>query len=495
MIQGRGNWVGGLWIKGGGASLKSTNPATDHLAVFETQQTTAAQIDDAVRVAEEAFLGWSDRSLADRIAVFEPLEHIVKARSQDLATAISQEMGKPYRESLAEALSLPGKVRMSIAAVERLPDLALPGAPGVSRWEPHGVTAVIGPFNYPIHLVHTHVIPALLAGSSVIVKPSEITPLSGQIYAEIMSELQLPPGVFNLVQGDGTVGAALSTHRSVDAVAFTGSWNVGRRILEANLDQPDKLLALEMGGKNTALVTDDADLRQALHEIIVGVCLTSGQRCTATSRLLVHIDVANRLLDALTIALQRIQPGDPFDDRSFMGPLGTHTAQQRLIQQLTQATADGAEILVPVKTLPGGAYVTPSMFLVTSGTADQTAHQELFAPHLTVETFNDDQAAVDRLRQSPYGLSFSVFSKNENRFKWFQKRVRSGIYNFNRSTNNASGLLPFGGVGKSGNHRPAGSASALYSAWPVAILQRQPGALDPDPRVMEHVGDVLDTLQ
>lgn len=494
MLQSRGNWVNGAWQAGRGDTFESFNPATDQHAVFTTHETDTQQVEEAIAAAEDAFWKWSDLTGAQRVAFFEPLTGIINARAEDLATAITQEMGKPFRESLAEAKSLPGKVRMSIEALTRLPDLALAGAPGISRWEPHGVTAVIGPFNYPIHLVHTHVIPALLAGSSVVVKPSEITPLAGQIYAEIMAGLNLPPGVFNVIQGRGKVGATLAGHPRVRCVAFTGSWEVGRRIMEMNLDQPDKLLALEMGGKNTVLVAEDADLRQALHEIIVGVCLTSGQRCTATSRLVVHEKVADRLLKALTTSLQRIQPGDPFDDRSFMGPLGTHAARERLKQRLDRAIVAGAEVLVDAKLLPGGAYVTPSMFLVKGSSADEYVHQELFAPHLTVETFSNYDDVTERLRKSPYGLSFSVFSRDEARFLWFQKRVRSGIYNFNRSTNNASGLLPFGGLGKSGNHRPAGSASALYSAWPVAVLHRQPGALDPDPRVLEHVADVLDTL-
>ncbi len=482
--QDRGCFLNGAWVPAEGDPVASHDPAKGDALVWSGRGASPAQVEAAVRSAQDAFEEWADRTPEDRAKCFDGLEGLLEIHAGRLADAMSAEMGKPLREARAEAGSLAAKVRVSALAQGRLPDLALPNAPGESRWRPLGAMAVIGPYNYPVHLLHTHVAPALLAGNTVVVKPSEVTPLTGQIYAEIMSELPLPAGVFNMLQGEGAVGAALAGHPGFRGLAFTGSWATGRKILEANLDQPHKLVALEMGGRNVAVVLNDADLHQAVHEIVLGSCLTTGQRCTATSRVVVQAGIAPRLIAALVQALEQVRPGDPLKEETLMGPLASSSAQSRYLEALGRLATTSAEPLLAPSTLPGGAFVTPSMHQCIRPDDGWRAYieHEFFGPDIALEVVADSEEALERVRWSPYGLSMSVFTAEESVFEWFVSRAPSGIFNWNRSTNNASGLLPFGGVGRSGNFRPAGSTGALYCAHSIAVLRKAHGVFDADPR-------------
>lgn len=480
----RGNLIGGTWIAGAGSSFTSHDPAKDGAVVWRGASADAAQADAAVAAARRGFRAWSKMPYVERKAALSRLADTPPALVDALAEAITLEMGKPLRESKSEARSLVAKLGASIAAHERLPDLALEGAPGKAVWRPHGVMAVIGPSNYPIHLMNTHVMPALLAGNSVILKPSRVTPLSGQIYVEMLHRLGLPGGVVNLVVGTREVGGVLVAHDDIDAVAFTGSWDGGRRITEACLDQPHKLLALEMGGKNIAVVLDDAHLEQALHEIVLGACLTTGQRCTATSRVVVTKRMAASFVPRLEQALARVAPGDPFADDTLMGPLATLSARRDFHAALARAEAAGAVPMVRSRAVDGGAFVTPSLHRVETGAAADALRYrdtELFAPDVALEVVDDDDAALERACKSVFGLSLSVFSADRARFQRFVDAAPWGLFNWNRSTNNASGLLPFGGMGVSGNHRPAGSASALYCSRVTGVLEKAAGDYAADP--------------
>ncbi len=480
----RGNLIGGAFVAGAGAAFTSHDPSRDGAVAWRGSSADAAQADAAVAAARRGFRAWSKVPYAERKEALLRLASAPPALVDALAEAITLEMGKPLRESKGEATSLVAKLKASIAAHERLPDLALEGAPGRAVWRPHGVMAVIGPSNYPIHLMNTHVMPALLAGNSVILKPSRVTPLSGQLYAELLHGLGLPDGVVNLVVGTREVGGVLVAHPDVDAVAFTGSWDGGRRIMEACLDQPHKLLALEMGGKNIAVVLDDAHLEQALHEIVLGACLTTGQRCTATSRVVVTKGMAARFVPRLEAALARVTPGDPFVDGTLMGPLATLSAKRDFHAALERAERAGAVPLVRSRAVDGGAFVTPSLHRVEpDAAADVLRYRdtELFAPDVALEIVDDDDAALARACKSVFGLSLSVFSADRARFERFVEAAPWGLFNWNRSTNNASGLLPFGGMGVSGNHRPAGSASALYCSRVTGVLEKAAGDYAVDP--------------
>ncbi len=283
-----------------------------------------------------------------------------------------------------------------------------------------------------------------------------------------------PAGVFNLVHGLGDAGAALVTHPDVTGVVFTGSYQTGRRIRQATFDQPFKKVCLELGGNNPAVVLDDADLDQAVREILLGALLTAGQRCTATSRVVATPGIADALEDRLAAAFRGARPGDPSDPATFFGPLASEDARRRFLDALAVAREEGAVPVVEGESLPGGAFVSPALYRVSG--SEPALREEVFGPFIAFERAADEEDALARAAQNPYGLSASLFSARESALEAFYDQVRVGVVNFNRSTNGASGLLPFGGVGRSGNWRPAGSEAARLCTWPVAVMRADHGA-------------------
>jgi succinylglutamic semialdehyde dehydrogenase len=357
------------------------------------------------------------------------------------------------------------------------------GAPGEQRFHPLGVVGIIGPYNFPLHLVNTHLVPALVTGNCVVVKPSEVTPLAAQRYAGWFAdpEVGLPPGVFNLVHGLGEVGAALVDAEAVNGLVFTGSYDTGRRIRQATFDRPWKKVCLELGGKNPAVVLDDADLEQAVREISLGALLTTGQRCTATSRVVATPGIADALRRRLVEVFERVTPGAPTAPETFMGPLATRAAHARFVAACARARAEGLEPLVESRTLPGGAYVTPALYGAHGD--EPSVRDELFGPHVAFEVACDESDAFARAAASPYGLSASLFSARTESFERFYDEVPAGVLNFNRSTNGASGLLPFGGIGMSGNWHAAGSAAPRLATYPVAVMAVATGLRTPNPQL------------
>ncbi len=474
----RGDFIGGDFVApAGGAAFASRDPATAEGEVVLEAVGDVAAVDAAVAAAREAQRAWRRAGLEARIEALRAVQARVPAHTERIAQAITAEMGKPIAEARGEAASIAGKIEGVIAQLPYELPPAPPGAPGEQRFHPLGVVAVIGPFNFPVHLLNTHVVPTLLTGNTVVAKPSELTPLAGQRYAELFADADFPAGVFNLVHGLGDTGAALVAHPDVRGVVFTGSYDTGRRIRQATFDQPFKKVCLELGGKNPAVVLDDADIDQAVREILLGALLTTGQRCTATSRVVATPGVADALETRLVEAFRRITPGDPKDVTCFMGPLASHGARDRFVQQLAAARAQGAEALVEVRALAGGAYVTPSLYRVQGGEA--TLAEELFGPHVSFERAADRDDAFRRAADSPFGLSASLFSADAESWEAFYDQVPAGVVNINRSTNGASGLLPFGGVGMSGNWRPAGSLAPRNATYPVAYMRADLGARTP----------------
>jgi len=479
-VQALGNFIGGAFVAPSGKALISRNPARDGAVVLETASAAAAAT-AAVAAAAAAQPAWAAQAPAQRLAHLARFTQEIGARAQALADAIVLETGKIRSEARAEVQTLVNRLELVKAAMAG--DLK-PGqvAPGEHlRYQPLGVVGVIGPFNFPLHLCHAHVVPALLAGNTVVVKPSDITPLCGQRYAEAAQAAGLPAGVLNVVAGTGEVGAALVAEPALRGLCFTGSWDVGRRILEATVDRPEVLVALEMGGKNACVVLDDAALRQAVHEVTVGGYLSAGQRCTGTERVLVHRKLADRFVDALARCARELPFGDPEDPAVFAGPLATAAALAKLEAALEAARKAGAEPVVPGQRLPGGAYRTASVHRLPDGVHHVPGYTdvEIFGPDLSVEVIDSDEEAIAVLGASPYGFANAVFTGSAERFERIFARTRSGILNRNRSTNLASSKLPFGGVGKSGNYRPAGAWAHRNVTVPVAVLENPLGAVTP----------------
>jgi acyl-CoA reductase-like NAD-dependent aldehyde dehydrogenase/4-aminobutyrate aminotransferase-like enzyme/GNAT superfamily N-acetyltransferase len=477
-VRALGNFIGGAWISPSGTALLSRNPAADGVVVFETGWTVDA-VDAAVKAAAAAQPAWAARSFADRVAILGRFKDAILARATELADAIVLETGKIRSEAKAEIQTLLNRFDLARTAIEGdLKEGPVPGAPSERlRYHALGVVAVVGPFNFPLHLCHAHVIPALLTGNTVVVKPSDITPLCGQRYAEAAEAAGLPPGVFNLVLGTGAVGSALVAHPGVRGLCFTGSWGVGRRILEASLDRPELLVALEMGGKNTSIVLDDAALRQAVHEVAIGGYLSAGQRCTCTDRVLVHRAIAPAFIDALTKVAAGLHFGNPEDPAAFAGPMSTEAARDKLEHALKIARDAGAAALVPGQRLPGGFYRTASLHRLPDGLHHVPGYTdvEVFGPDLSIEVIDSDEEAIAVLKASPYGFANAVFTGSDERFERIYAGTQSGILNRNRSTNLASPKLPFGGVGRSGNYRPAGAWAHRNTVASVAVLENAIG--------------------
>lgn len=469
--KGLGSFINGSFVNKGTIALSSKNPSNNFAPVFLVK-TDQNQVKEAVHAAKNALKSWSYLKQSERNCYLLRLKDSFKKHEEAISNAISLEMGKIKSESLLEAKSLGARIDLMLnEGLKRIKTEELYDLRAKTRYHSQGVLAVIGPYNFPAHLVNSHVIPSLMTGNTVVVKPSEVCPLTAEIYAQCFLEAEFPRGVYNMVQGDGAIGRALSIDPNVDGVLFTGSYNTGRALKEMLLDQPHKILALEMGGKNFAVVMDDADIGQALLEIMQGAFLTTGQRCTATSRVLVHEKIAASFIKALGEYTKKLLPSDAFGSGLF-GPLATKEALEKFIVKLRRARDNGAVPVVESELLSGGAFVTPSLYQIAPDhPLDDYLGEELFGPNIALETFYDLDQAIKRVNESPFGLSNSIFTLDPQNTRRMYLETKSGVFNINRSTNGAYGQMPFGGVNKSGNQRPAGIDAVKYTTFPVAISE------------------------
>ena len=482
-----------------GEALHSVNPAKEGERVFSTAW-TEARVGLAASAAGAAQNAWARLSRDERFHYLARFREALHARESALAEAILLETGKIRAEAVAEARALVSRFDLVHSIVDRdLVEGPVPGRPGESlRYHALGVVGVIGPYNYPLHLCHAYVLPALLAGNTVVVKPSEITPLCAERYAEAAHEAGFPPGVFNMVIGGGASGRALVSHPDVRGLYFTGSYATGKKILEVALDRPELLVALEMGGKNTCVVLSDAEIRQAAHEIVLGGYLSSGQRCTATDRVLVSRDRVGELIEALKPLVKELSFGDPTSPESFAGPVTTLGGVKSLLAARKSAAAGGAECLLKAGDVHGKYFVSPTLHKLPDGChhIEGYTDRELFGPDIHIEVIEDSEEAISVLNDSPYGLANSVFTANDKVFEEFYRRTRSGIINRNRSTNQASPFLPFGGVGKSGNYRPGGAHVARSSVFAVAVQENVIGRVTIHPKLINGLpAPELDPLE
>jgi len=491
--------IGGSWLPLTGDRVTSTNPARPEQVLWRASP-VLDHVDAAVVAARAALPAWSARPIEKRAKALQTFARLCGERVDAMTQVICAETGKAMWDSKAEAGLLAAKVKITLDDTEhnfgrrRVTgyDLDLSETKRASAWfKPHGVMACVGPFNFPAHLPNGHIIPALLMGNTVVFKPSDKTPAVGQLLTEWLDEAlrahDAPPGVINLVQGDTENAAALVAHPGLDGILFTGSWPVGRRILEANLDYPGKIIALEMGGNNPAVVMPDADLRQAAIEVVRGAFVTTGQRCTCTRRLIVHESIADRFTAAVCKAASMLVVNDPKADPVFMGPLATRDARDAALDFQSRLSEAGADILlqmtpdVPAVADSGGHYITPGVARVERFTAapddslvdggvgfDAGCDEEVFGPLLRVAVVSDLDDAIEQANATRFGLAASIFTKDEAVARQFRAEARAGCINWNSATAGASSALPFGGLGVSGNHRPAGSFSLDYCAYPVA---------------------------
>ncbi|MCC6622192.1 MAG: aldehyde dehydrogenase family protein [Deltaproteobacteria bacterium] len=480
----RGNYIDNQWIKPAtGTMIRSINPARLDEIVLEAP-TSTAHASEAVAAAARAWPAWAGLSVDDRIAALRRFARELTSRTEALARAITQEMGKTIREARQEATGLIARVDMVID--QQLPQVKTwspPNIAGECRYHPLGVIGVLGPFNFPLHLCHAHIIPALATGNTVVVKPSERTPLAFQRYMEAWDAANMPP-ILHMVQGGADVGKAILQARELRGIAFTGSWRVGHQITKSLVDRPEVLAALEMGGQNMCIVLEDADLDQALEGVLLGGYLTTGQRCTCTARVLVQRSIAPAFIDRLVKAARNLTFGDPMSD-VFMGPMASVGDRDRVEALCRAGREAGADALLPAELRDGGAWRGPSLHLIAPDHDSDYTREEVFGPDLAVTIVDDLDHALSVVRTSPYGLSVGLFSARRQAFEQVYLQTSVGCVSWNRSTNRTLGALPFGGVGKSGNYRPAGSDAVRYTTYPVQVLWNDPGVLENDPYVRQ----------
>lgn len=411
-----------------------------------------------------------------RAELLKKYQAAVKARLDELTRAISREIGKPLWEAKTEVQAMITKVDVSLgegAAFTR--DHRIEDLPGEIRHRPHGVVAVLGPFNFPGHLPNGQIVPALLMGNTVVFKPSDKGALTASLMARCFEDAGFPPGVFSVVQGAVAVAQHVSTHPGIDALLFTGSVPVGQQIVAANAHRPGLLIALELGGKNASLVFDDVELERAVREIAFSGFATAGQRCTATSRIYVTRGIAAQFIEKLSAAARSVKVGHPSDDGVFMGPVISEGTRKQLIEAQRKAVAGGFEAVVPggvAEARTTGFYVKPAVHVARGGVTSVAGYTdtELFAPDLAVITVNDVDEAIAHANDTQFGLSAAVFTRSAELFGRAADALRVGVLHWNRSSAGASGRLPFSGVKASGNHRPAGILMGTSCVYPMGVL-------------------------
>lgn len=470
------HYIAGQWQAGEGATLESLDPVSQAV-VWSGRAASAAQVDAAVAAARAAFPTWARRPLEERIAVLEAFAATLKARSDELARAIGEETGKPLWEAGTEVTSMVNKVAISVQAYRERTGIKsgpLADASAVLRHKPHGVVAVFGPYNFPGHLPNGHIVPALLAGNSVIFKPSELTPKVAELTVRAWIDAGLPAGVLNLVQGARDTGVALAAHADIDGLFFTGSSRTGNLLHSQFGGQPQKILALEMGGNNPLIVDEVKDVDAAVYTIIQSAFISAGQRCTCARRLLVPAGAWGDALLARLVAVSASIKVGRFDEQPapFMGSVISLAAAEHLLKAQEHLLANGAVALLAMsQPLDGAALLTPGI-LDVSGVA-QRPDEEFFGPLLQVIRYGDFDEAVREANATQYGLAAGLLSDSRERFEGFLLDSRAGIVNWNKQLTGAASSAPFGGIGASGNHRPSAYYAADYCAYPVASLESE----------------------
>ena len=448
-------------------TLKSVSPATG-------REIWSGQIGDAsaeVAAARAAFPEWANHSPAYRIEALRRFANVVRTEESGFAQIIAHETGKPLWEARTEVAAVINKVEISITAyAERTPQRKLEAALGnkiAVRHKPHGVLAVLGPYNFPAHLPNGHIVPALIAGNAVVFKPSEKTPAAGAFLVDCFHEAKIPPGVVRLLIGGPDEGKALAAEPGIDGLLFTGSARAGHSLSRQFAETPHKILALELGGNNPLVVWHPKDIDAAAAIALQSPYLSSGQRCTAAPRLVVEDGKEGPLLDAIQDLLARLIVGEPFaDPQPFMGPLIDEGAAAHVEEQWKALVSGGGKVLRDLKRpVDGRPFLTPALIDVTA--AKDRADEEIFGPVLQVVRVKDFDAAIEEANNTRYGLAASLVGGTPDQFHRFWGQVRAGVINWNKPTNGAPSNAPFGGVGMSGNHRPSAFYAADYCAYPV----------------------------
>ncbi len=472
------------WQIGEGKYFDSTNPYNDDL-LWSGNGASEKQVLAAVTSAVSARFMWRQKNIQERISAVNAFIKKLSAQSEAFAHLIASETGKPLWEAKTEVSAMIAKAEISIRAYDLRTGFSvktLPVGQALVRHHPIGTFAILGPYNFPGHLPNGHIIPALLAGNTLVLKPSELTPKVAEEMVKLWCEV-LPPGVLNLVHGKGEVGKALCAAEAIDGVLFTGSAKTGFALHQQFAGKPEKMLALEMGGNNPLVISEHfGELDACVYQIIQSAFITSGQRCTCARRLfLPQGSKGDGVLARLIQTTQKLVIGDPLSIASpFLGTLISSQAAEHVLHAEQAMLSQGGVSLLASKHIKA-AQLSPS--IVDTTPIQSRMDEEIFGPLLQVIRYQQLEDAIDMANNTRFGLSAGLISTKEGDWDTFITQIRAGIVNRNFPLTGASGEAPFGGLGASGNFRPSAFYAADYCAFPVASMENDapvlPSTLSP----------------
>ncbi|HIC7642941.1 TPA: succinylglutamate-semialdehyde dehydrogenase [Serratia liquefaciens] len=479
-------FINGAWQQGHGAEFSKIDPV-DNQPLWQANAADGSDVAAACEAARAAFPAWARSPFEQREQLVKRFAALLEEHKSSLAAVISRETSKPRWETLTEVQAMIGKVAISLQAYQArtgVSQTAMADGASVLRHRPHGVLAVFGPYNFPGHLPNGHIVPALLAGNTVVFKPSELTPQTAEETLKLWQQAGLPDGVLNLVQGGRETGEALASSADIDGLLFTGSAGTGYHLHRQLAGQPEKILALEMGGNNALIIDQIEDRDATVNLAIQSAFISAGQRCTCSRRILVKrgsegdafIERLVQVASALRVGRWDAEP------QPFMGGVISSAAAEKMLAAQHHLLALGGKALLTMQRLESGsALLSPGIIDVT-GVRD-VPDEEYFGPLTTIIRYNDFDEALRIANQTRYGLSVGLVSPQREQFDHLLLEARAGIVNWNKPLTGASSAAPFGGVGASGNHRPSAYYAADYCAWPMASLESEsltlPASLSP----------------
>ncbi|MFN7097619.1 MAG: succinylglutamate-semialdehyde dehydrogenase, partial [Gammaproteobacteria bacterium] len=462
------------WRPGQGVMMSTRNPATG-LTNWEGNTASSNDVEQAISAARNAFPSWSQTTLQNRTQILQAYATLLQDEQAKIAESIAEETGKPLWDSKTEVTAMINKIAISVEAYQQRTgqvEKPLAGGMSVTKHKPLGVMAVLGPYNFPGHLPNGHLVPALLAGNTVVFKPSEYTPKTAILLVGLLQAAGIPAGVLNMVLGGADIGQTLTASGDVNGILFTGSYATGKKLHQQCAGHPEKLLALEMGGNNPLIAWQISDYEAAAYLVLQSAFISAGQRCTCARRLIVGNNAEGaKLLSNLQNWMQRIKTGYWTEEpEPFMGPVITATAAKAILDKQQALISQGGEALITMQHLKADTgLLSPGLIDVTAVTSLEDT--EIFGPLLQVIRVNDFDTAIKVANNTHYGLVAGLLSDGADLYDTFYQQIYAGVLSWNRPTTGASSVAPFGGVGWSGNYRPGAYYTADYCAYPVASSQ------------------------
>lgn len=454
--------------------LVTINPSTNQV-IWRGRETSISELTNSVAKAKDVQKDWENISIEKKQNIINNFANYVKEHVDEAARVISDENGKPFWEAKTEVKSLINKVQVVFDAYNeraQIKEKELANSRmSYTRYRPYGVMAVLGPFNFPMSMPNSHIMPAIYAGNTVVFKPSERTIKSAEYYVQIWEKSGLPDGVLQLVYGDGQIGEALIKTSDVDGALFIGSYKAGKNI-EKIMAERNRICALEMGGNSPLVIWDYSDIRAAINITIQSAYISAGQRCSAARRLIVNRSLYEDFIPKLEEAIEHIVVGKPYDEEPvpFMGPMIDKRAVDTFLKDYNDLVNKGARVLRPTSVIEklGGNFVRPSLIDVTG---IKNIDKEVFGPLLQLIVVDSIEEAVAISNETQYGLAAGIVTEDAKIYEYYYSNTKAGIINWNQQLTGSTTINPFGGIKGSGNFHAAGYLSVDYCSYGCASIE------------------------